>query len=253
MKRPGDSLFRSLPSEPAAERPGRVAELKGIIFQSDTTSINGAILIRPIEAFDRWQAGLARSPGDAPLAMHAGLHVGLEDGREFVAEQLVGSLFEDFEDGLNWTPVERFRGREGAGWDVTVPATFFRAVDAAVVGRVVDYLNAIQGRPFFGEDCIKFIERAFGGQRLFGDSPTGMALGIGLRIGDPALPLLRPDAKLEARAAYLLRAETVQAQPDPLADHDAPNARLWLGRVIVWSVAAFALTGLYRLIRRAPR
>ena len=55
--------------------------------------------------------------------MHAGLHVVLEDGREFVAEQLVGTLFEDFKDALNWTPLERFRTREGAGWDVTVPAT----------------------------------------------------------------------------------------------------------------------------------
>ena len=106
MKRPGDTLFQRLPAEPAAERPGRVAALKGIIFQSDPTSRNGKFLIRPIEAFDRWQAGLARTPGDAPLAMHAGLHVELDDGREFVAEQLVGSLFEDFEDGLNWTPVD---------------------------------------------------------------------------------------------------------------------------------------------------
>ena len=247
MKRPGDSLFQSLPTEPAAERPGPVVALKGIIFQSDTTSINGRILIRPIEAFDRWQAGLARTPGDAPLAMHAGLHVALEDGREFVAEQLVGSLFEDFKDGLNWTPVARFRGREGAGWDVTVPATCFRKVDDAVVERVIAYLNTIQGRPFFGEDCIKFVERAFGGQRLFGDSPTGMALGIGLRVGDPALPLLRPDVKLEPRAAYLLRAETVRAQPDPLAAHDAPNARLWLGRIIVWSVVGAMLASVLGL------
>ena len=250
MKRPGDSIFRNLPAVPARERPGRVVELKGIIFQSDITSINGAILIRPIEAFDRWQAGLARSPGDAPLAMHAGLHVALEDGREFVAEQLVGSLFEDFEDGLNWTPVEQFRGREGGGWDVTVPATCFRAVNDATVARIVVYLNTIQGRPFFGEDCIKFIERAFGGQRLFGDSPTGMALGIGLRVGDPALPLLRSDARLEPRAAYLLRAETVCKQLDPVAAHDAPNARLWLGRIIVWSVVGAVLFGFYRLMRR---
>ena len=250
MKRPGDSIFQRSSAEPAAERPGRVVELKGIIFQSDLTSINGAILIRPIEAFDRWQAGLVRSPGDAPLAMHAGLHVVLEDGREFVAEQLVGSLFEDFKDGLNWTPVERFHNREGAGWDVTVPATCFRAIDKGVVKRVVASLNAIQGRPFFGEDCIKFIERAFGGRRLFGDSPTGMALGIGLRIGDPALPLLRTDAVLEPRAAYLLRADTVRKQPEPLAAHDAPNAHLWLGRIIVWSVVGAALTGLWRLLRR---
>ncbi len=253
MRRPGDSIFQQLPAEPAAERPGRVVALKGIIFQSDATSLNGALLIRPIEAFDRWQAGLVRAPGEAPLAMHAGLHTALEDGREFVAEQLVGSWFEDFDDGLNWTPVEKFRGREGAGWDATVPATCFRAVDDAVVARVVAYLNTIQGRPFFGEDCIQFIERAFGGQRLFGDSPTGLALGFGLRVADPALPLLRPGVKLDQRAAYLLRAETVQAQPDPLTGYDAPNARLWLGRVIVWSVVASVLAGLYRLIRRPRR
>ena len=70
-----------------------------------------------------------------------------------------------------------------------------------------------------------------------------MALGIGLRIGDPALPLLRTDARLEPRAAYLLRAETVQAQPDALADHDAPNAHLWLGRIVVWSSDSRSLGG----------
>ena len=134
MKRPGDSAFTRLPNAPAAaRRPGRVAELRGIIFQSDASSMVGAIFIRPIESFDRWQAGLARTPGDAPLAMHAGLHVVLEDGREFVAEQLVGTLFEDLKDALNWTPLERFRTREGAGWDATVPATAFRGIDDAVV------------------------------------------------------------------------------------------------------------------------
>lgn len=250
MKRPGDSILRPLPTEPAAARPGKVVELKGIIFQSDDSSVVGAVFIRPIETFDRWQAGLARTPGDAPLAMHAGLHVVLEDGREFVAEQLVGSLFEDFRDGLNWTPVERFRTREASGWDVTVPATQFRGINEGVVQRTVDFLNAIQGRPFFGEDCVAFIERAFGGRRLFGDSPTGMALGIGLRVGDPALPLLRPDARLEPRAARLLRVGTLRLQPDPVASHDAPNARLWLGRVAVWTVVVLVLGGLSRLGRR---
>ena len=199
MKRPGDSLLRPLPTEPAAARPGKVVEL--------------------------------------------------EEGREFVAEQLVASLFEDFRDGLNWTPLGSFRTREASGWDVTVPATQFRGINESVVHRTVDFLNAIQGRPFFGEDCVAFIERAFGGRRLFGDSPTGLALGIGLRVGDPALPLLRSDARLEPRAARLLRVSTVRAQPDPVASHDAPNARLWLGRLVVWSVVVLVLGGLSHLVR----
>ena len=247
MKRPGDSLLTRLPTPPAAQRPGRVAELRGVIFQSDASSTVGELFIRPIESFDRWQAGLARTPGDEPLAMHAGLHVVLEDGREFVAEQLVGTLFEDFKDALNWTPLERFRTREGAGWDVTVPAIAFRAVDAAVVAEVVATLNTAQGRPFVGEDCTEFVERAFGGRRLFGDSPTALSLGFGLRIGDPALPLLRPDAHLDARATRHLRVETVQAQPDPLAGHDAPNAHRWLGRIMIWSAVVLVFGMVARL------
>ena len=250
MKRPGDSSLRQLLTEAASERPGTVAELRGVIFQSDNSSTVGALLIRPIETFDRWQAGLSRTPGDAPLAMHAGVHVVLEDGREFVAEQLVGSLFEDFKDGLNWTPLERFRAREASGWDVTVPATSFRGINEGIVRRTVDFLNAIQGRPFFGEDCVAFIERAFGGRRLFGDSPTGMALGVGLRVGDPALPLLRPDSKLDARASRLLRVSLVGAQPDPLAKAAAPNAHVWAGKMVVWAVVALVLDGLYRALRR---
>ena len=113
---------------------------------------------------------------------------------------------------------------------MTVPATAFRGIDDAVVAGVVAYLNAVAGRPFAGEDCTEFVERAFGGRRLFGDSPTARNLGFGLRVGDPALPLLRPDARLDARATRLLRVETVRAQPDALAGHDAPNAHVWLGR-----------------------
>ena len=238
MKRPGDALFTRTAAPPAAQRPGRVAELRGIIFQSDASSVVGAIFIRPIESFDRWQAGLARMPGEQPLAMHAGLHVVMEDGREFVAENLVGTLFEDFDDALNWTPLERFRTREGAGWDATAPATAFRGIDDAVMAQVVVHLNTAAGRPFVDEDCTEFIERAFGGRRLFGDSPTARSLGLGLRVGDPALPLLRPDVWLDARANRLLRTEVVRVQPDPSARHDAPNVHRWLGRLIVWSVLA---------------
>lgn len=240
MRRPGRSIFSrfgSVGTPAAAERPGRITALRGVIFQSDGTSWLGGIFIRPIEAFDRWQAGLAPGSGDAPsLAMHAGLHVEIEDGREFVAEQLVGTWFENFHDALNWTPLADFHARDHTGWDVTVPATAFRGIDAAVEQDVVDYLNRIPGKPFLAEDCTSFVERAFGGRRLFGDSPTALSLGVGLRVGDPALPLLRAEAPLDARTRHLLRFSAIQTQADPLADHTAPNARLWLGRAIVWTV-----------------
>ncbi len=253
MKRPSDPLFTRLPSHQNAVRPGQVVNLAGVIFQSDASSLVGALFIRPIEAFDRWQAGLVRGPGDAPLAMHAGLHVVLEDGRHYVAEQLVGTLFEDFKDALNWTPLEAFRIRQGRGWDATVPATAFRGIDDAVVAQAIHALNTFQGHPFVDEDCTEFIERAFGNRRLFGDSPTGHALGFGLRVGDPALPLLRPDATLDARSSRLLRVNVVQVQPDPSASHDAPNAHLWLGRALVWAAVAGIAAALGSLLRHEKR
>ena len=258
MKRPGDPLFASTTIHHNATRPGRIIEIKGVIFQSDSSSVIGAMFIRPLESFDRWQAGLARTPGDQPLAMHAGLHVTAEDRWEYVAEQLVGTLFEDLRDALNWTPLAEFRRREASGWDVTVPGTAFRGIDDAAVAEAVATLNTVQGHAFMGEDCTMFIERVFGGRRLFGDSPTGQALGLGLRVGDPALPLLREDAglALDERAHRLLRVSVVSQQPDPSAAHDAPNAHLWLGRLIVWStllLSAGAAAGLYGRRQRRRR
>jgi hypothetical protein len=168
------------------------------------------------------------SPGEPALAMHAGVHVVIEGAREFVAEQLVGSLYLDFHDGLNWTPLEKFRGRDRGGWDVTVPATAFRRVDDAAVAETVQCLNTIEGHPFMGEDCTTFIERAFGGRRMFADSPLLGPFGIAVRIGDPALPLLRPDAPLDARARELLQFDEIKNLPDALADARSPNARNWL-------------------------
>jgi hypothetical protein len=258
MRRPNQHFFASFFSKgipAAAVRPGRVTALLGIIFQSDGTSWVGEIFIRPVEAFDRWQAGLTSAPGTASLAMHAGLHVALADGREFVAEQLVGTWFENFEDALNWTPLADFQARDhDKGWDVTVPATEFRGVDAAAVQRAIDFLNVVAGHPFFGEDCTGFVEKAFGGRRLFGDSPTARNLGIGLRVGDPALPLLRRDCQLEPRAEALLRVSTVRDQDDPLAGHEAPNARVSVGRVIVWLVVGLMIGTVYRSVfRRRPK
>ena len=230
MRRPGDPLFSRSNLPRNAERPARVVGMRGIIFQSDGTNLIGALFIRPVESLDRWVAGLGRSPGESPLAMHAGMHVLLEDGREFVAEQLVGSLFEDFRDALNWTPIAEFRERDHrGGWDATVPATAFREIDETVVHEVVRYLNDIPGHPFLGEDCTALIERAFGGRRLFGDSPTGHALGFSLRVGDPALPLLRPEARLDERSERLLRADSLRKLRNPSSSSEAPN-RPHLGR-----------------------
>jgi hypothetical protein len=122
--------------------------------------------------------------------MHAGLHVVMADGREFVAEQLLGGWYMDLVSGLSWTPIETFRTRDRGGWDVTVPATAFRGIDKQAEVEAVAELNRIQGHPFVGEDCTAFVERAFHGRRMFADSPLLSLFGVRARIGDPALPLL---------------------------------------------------------------
>ena len=78
-----DSLPRS-----TALRPSPVVRLNGVIVQSDKTSWLGAWIIRPVEMLDLHLAGIGREIGSEPLAIHAGLHVELEDGRSFVVEQL---------------------------------------------------------------------------------------------------------------------------------------------------------------------
>jgi len=222
------------------DRPGRVAALRGIILQNDGKSTVGRYFIHPFEALDRAVAGVVETPGGPPVAMHAGLHVVLDDGREFVAEQLVGTPYMDFHSGLNWTPVEEFRTRDHGGWDVTVPATALRGIDESVVAETVERLNSIVGHPFVGEDCTAFVERAFDGRRLFADSPVLQALGIGMRIGDPALPLLKPDVRLDDRSEELLRADALRELPDALAGASAPNSRVWFRRLMPTIVAGAA-------------
>jgi hypothetical protein len=161
-----------------------------------------------------------------------------------VAEQLFGTPRENFLDGLNWTPLETFRARDHKGWDVTAPATAFRGIDESVLEEVIAFLNRIQGRPFFGEDCTTLIERAFGKRRLFADSPTAAAVGFGMRVGDPALPLLKPEARLAPDAERLLRADLLRGLPDPTAQWDAPNGHLWIRRAIGWLLFLTAVVGL---------
>ena len=74
------------------------------------------------------------------------------------------------------------------------------------------------------------IERAFGKRRLFGDSPTARALGFGMRVGDPALALLKRQARLDPEAERLLRADILRALPDPTTPWDAPNGHLRIRR-----------------------
>jgi len=233
------------------ERPGQVRRLVGIIFQSDQKSVLGSWIIRPVEMLDRRLASLGRSPDKPSLAMHVGIHVLIEGGREFVVEQLFGTPFEDFVDGLNWTPLETFRARDRGGWDVTVPAIAFRGIDDEIVEETINFLNAIPVRPFFDEDCTTMVERAFGKRRLFADSPAARAIGFGLRVGDPALALLRPDVHLDEKSEFLLRAETLRALPDPVTKWAAPNARLITKRMLFWGTIGLIAFGLlsYRRLR----
>lgn len=238
------------PSGTYAVGPGRVAAIRGIIFQNDGKSTIGRAFIRPIEALDRWVAGMRPSRERPPLAMHAGIHVALEDGREYVVEQLVGTLYLTFHSGLRWTPIADFRTRDRGGWDVTVDARAFRGIGELEVRKAVERLNHIHGHPFLGEDCTAFIERAFDGKRLFADSPLLRAFGIGARIGDPALPLLRTDARLDERTATLLHADAVQRLPDALAGPQSPNARVWGVRLgaaaVVGGITGLLLAARYR-------
>jgi hypothetical protein len=226
-----------------ADRPGTVTAIRGIIFQSDGKSTIGRVFIRPLEALDRWIAHVLPSPHEPPLAMHAGIHVVIDGAREFVAEQLVGSFYLNFRNGLNWTPIEKFHARDRGGWDVTVPATAFRPIDDAAVAEAVHCLNSIEGHPFLGEDCTAFIERAFGDRRMFADSPLLGPFGIAVRIGDPALPLLKPHAQLDKRARELLQFDEIRNLPDAIADARSPNARNWLLRRSLPAAAIGAAAG----------
>ncbi len=220
-----------------ALRPGRVTAIHGIVFQSDGRSTIGRLFIRPFEAFDRWVVGVLPRPGERSLAMHAGLHIEIDGRHEYVAEQLVGSFYMDFRNGLNWTPYDQFTLRDRGGWDVTVPATAFRTVDEPAIDQTLQALNRIEGHPFIGEDCTAFAERAFGGRRLFADSPVLRTLGIGARIGDPALPLLRAEAHLDEPARSSLQFDKIKGLPDALADAGSPNTRLWAHRLLPIALA----------------
>ncbi len=207
----------------------RPIELKGIVFQADARSAISRWFIRPFEDLDRWMAGLKPAFGraDPPLANHAGVHLVLEDGREVVLEQLVDSARHLFVSGLAMTPIEEFRRRDNGGWDLSIAATAFRGVDEAAIREALDRIPRLSGRPFYLEDCVDLVERAFGGRRLFADSPLLRRLHLPVRVEDPALPLLRPSADLDPGVARLIRAQTLRGLPDPAtpAGHALPRMR----------------------------
>jgi len=245
--------------EDHALRPGTVTAIRGVIFQSDGRSTIGRIFIRPFEALDRWIVGILPKPGEPSLAMHTGIHVIIDGDQEYVAEQLVGSFYLDFLNGLNWTPIQKFRERDRGGWDATVPATAFRSVDENIFEDTKTNLNAIEGHPFIGEDCTAFVERAFGSGRMFADSPLLRALGVGMRVGDPALPLFKPVAQVDEPACTYLQFEKIKDLPDAMADVESPNARLWATRLLPIALLTALLVEPIRKIRagrrqlRAPR
>jgi hypothetical protein len=220
---------------------GRVVELRGVIFQSDSHSLVGAWLIRPVQMFDRRLAGLKQSAFGPSFAMHVGLHVVIADGSEFVVEQQLRTPRNAFVSGVEWTPIEVFRKRIRGGWDVTVPATAFRKIDDRIVKEAIEFLNRLRARPYCSEDCPTFVERAFGRRRMFADSPTARWLGCGVRMGDPAMPLLRPECRLDRRTERLLRASLLRTLPDPITSWNSPNARFLLHRMLF--LGGFLLSG----------
>ena len=48
-----------------------------------------------------------------------------------------------------------------------------------------------------------------------------------MRVGDPALMLLRPEAQFDPETERLIRADILRALPDPTTGWNAPNGRLW--------------------------
>jgi hypothetical protein len=248
-------LFGPAPTRDSSrERPGTIVELRGVIFQCDASSLLGDILIRPAEALDLWFASLEqrhwwRGAIDpkfkSALGMHAGLHVVLEDGRHFVVEQLTGGWREWLVNGMHWTPLEAFQGREEpskGGWNVTVPAEEFRQVDEYAVKDAVARLNEIRGRAFLREDCTGFIGRVFGPQRrIFADSPVLRALGFDLRSGEPAFPLLRRNAVLKPEAEERLHADVLRSLPEPRADSGSVSLRQWHHRLLILGAVTAAI------------
>lgn len=230
-----------------AIRPGTVVGIDGVVFQCDADDPISALLIRPIQRLSRKLCGGSwTSDASRPLANHAGLRLQIvgADGRRgtYVAENLNGTLRQNFVNGLSWTRWAAFQRRSRGGWDALVPATAFRGIEAADVAAAVQALNRADGNPFVGEICTQFIERMFGGKRMFDQVELLEQLVSGLRLPAPAAPIFKPDAKLSRRARHLLHADELAtlhrdverekpATPDRPADASALSQDRALGRL----------------------
>jgi hypothetical protein len=231
-------------------RPGRVREITGIILQSDGQSTFGKWFIRPLEKLDRRVVGIHTDPNGPSLAMHTAIHTVLETDpgqrEEWVAEQIHGTRRNYFQSGFNWTPIETFRQRDRGGWHATIPATAFRQIDQQQVSTTVERLNTLEGHPFVREDCTAFVEHMFSHQ-MFAHLPILGLVGLEARIGDPALPLLRPDAQLTTDQARLIRFEEIRHLADTPWGFEPPlTIRRSLGVLAASAVGMFAA---YRLMR----
>jgi hypothetical protein len=206
-----------------------VVGIDGIVLQCDADDPISALFIRPIQELSlRFRGRAPRDPHrGVPLANHAGIKVRIAfpDGytRAYVAEQLNGTLVQNVDNALSWTPWDAFQAREGrGGWDVTVPASAFECVEPADVRDAIDRLNQETGQPFFREFCTAFIERMFGGKHLFDNVEVldWLVPGPGPRFAEPAAPCLKRHARLSPRARYLLRADalpTIHSAVDAVA------------------------------------
>src|SRR5258708_6742704 len=87
--------------------------------------------------------------------------------------------------------------------------------------------------------------RGFGGRRMVDDSPLVRSFGIGARIGDPALPLLRRDAPLDPETKRKLQFDKIKELPDALANAESPNVRIWLVRLIPLALLALLAKRVY--------
>ena len=102
-------------------------------------------------------------------------------------------------------------------------------------------------------DLTAFVERAFGDRRMFADSPLLRALGLNMRIGDPALPLIKRDAQIDEPARTLLQIEKIGDLPDAVASPESPNIQLWVHRGMMLGALATLVFVIARAYSSASR